>query len=70
MLYGLFTFTQLYGLYQKAAKLLEDYKKVQQRKSKETDRGCLKSVIMLIVLFFLIIFGIVACSTNVNFFFQ
>lgn len=24
----------------KAAKLLEDYKKVQQRKSKETDRGC------------------------------
>ncbi|HGZ8984994.1 TPA: hypothetical protein ACOGBJ_002643, partial [Staphylococcus aureus] len=27
-------------------------------------------VIMLIVLFFLIIFGIVACSTNVNFFFQ
>ncbi|HFG0326865.1 TPA: hypothetical protein ACU2DV_000001, partial [Staphylococcus aureus] len=26
--------------------------------------------IMLIVLFFLIIFGIVACSTNVNFFFQ
>ncbi|HGZ8624346.1 TPA: hypothetical protein ACOGB3_002373, partial [Staphylococcus aureus] len=24
----------------------------------------------LIVLFFLIIFGIVACSTNVNFFFQ
>ncbi|MEJ3643750.1 hypothetical protein WE007_13275, partial [Staphylococcus aureus] len=25
---------------------------------------------MLIVLFFLIIFGIVACSTNVNFFFQ
>ncbi|NMT46221.1 hypothetical protein [Staphylococcus aureus] len=66
MLYGLFTFTQLYGLYQ----LLEDYKKVQQRKSEETDRGCLKSVIMLIVLFFLIIFGIVACSTNVNFFFQ
>ncbi|AIU85110.1 hypothetical protein [Staphylococcus aureus] len=55
----------------KAAKLLEDYKKVQQRKSKETDRGCLKSVIMLIVLYFyLIIFGIVACSTNVNFFFQ
>ncbi|EPW8885099.1 hypothetical protein ACWQPV_001827, partial [Staphylococcus aureus] len=29
-----------------------------------------KSVIMLIVFFFLIIFGIVACSTNVNFFFQ
>ncbi|MDQ7166885.1 hypothetical protein RCF56_13065, partial [Staphylococcus aureus] len=29
-----------------------------------------KSVIMLIVLFFLIIFCIVACSTNVNFFFQ
>ncbi|SCU04067.1 Uncharacterised protein [Staphylococcus aureus] len=24
----------------KATKLLEDYKKVQQRKSKETDRGC------------------------------
>lgn len=40
----------------KATKLLEDYKKVQQRKSEETDRGCLKSVIMLIVLFFLIIF--------------
>ncbi|HEK4485544.1 TPA: hypothetical protein SNM31_000585 [Staphylococcus aureus] len=54
----------------KATKLLEDYKKVQQRKSEETDRGCLKSVIMLIVLFFLIIFRIVACSTNVNFFFQ
>ncbi|PZL38879.1 hypothetical protein [Staphylococcus aureus] len=54
----------------KATKLLEDYKKVQQRKSEETDRGCLKSVIMLIVLFFLIIFVIVACSTNVNFFFQ
>lgn len=54
----------------KATKLLEDYKKVQQRKSEETDRGCLKSVIMLIVLFFLIIFAIVACSTNVNFFFQ
>ncbi|WP_412549206.1 hypothetical protein, partial [Staphylococcus aureus] len=33
----------------KATKLLEDYKKVQQSKSKETDRGCLKSVIMLIV---------------------
>ncbi len=49
---------------------LKIIKKVQQRKSKETDRGCLKSVIMLIVLFFLIIFGIVACSTNVNFFFQ
>lgn len=46
----------------KASKLLEDYKKVQQRKSEETDKGCLKSVIMLIVLFFLIIFGIVACS--------
>ncbi len=28
----------------KATKLLEDYKKVQQRKSEETDRGCLKSV--------------------------
>lgn len=54
----------------KASKLLEDYKKVQQRKSEETGKGCLKSVIMLIVLFFLIIFGIVACSTNVNFFFQ
>ncbi|MDI1662911.1 hypothetical protein QI422_01215 [Staphylococcus aureus] len=54
----------------KASKLLEDYKKVQQRKSEETDKGCLKSVIMLIVLFFLIIFGIVECSTNVNFFFQ
>ncbi|EOB7423245.1 hypothetical protein ACIW0I_000819 [Staphylococcus aureus] len=54
----------------KASKLLEDYKKVQQRKSEETDKGCLKSVIMLIVLFFLIIFGIVVCSTNVNFFFQ
>lgn len=54
----------------KASKLLEDYKKVQQRKSEETDKGCLKSVIMLIVLFFLIIFGIVTCSTNVNFFFQ
>ncbi|HDJ3185621.1 TPA: hypothetical protein PP875_002643 [Staphylococcus aureus] len=54
----------------KATKLLEDYKKVQQRKSEETNRGCLKSVIILIVLFFLIIFGIVSCSTNVNFFFQ
>ncbi|HCZ2512187.1 TPA: hypothetical protein O2W69_001187 [Staphylococcus aureus] len=54
----------------KATKLLEDYKKVQQRKAEETDRGCLKSVIMLIVLFLFIIFGIVACSTHVNFFFQ
>ncbi|HCD1779039.1 TPA: hypothetical protein O2X20_002753 [Staphylococcus aureus] len=54
----------------KATKLLEDYKKVQQRKTEETDRGCLKSVIMLIVLFLFIIFGIVACSTHVNFFFQ
>ncbi|AJP22301.1 TPA: hypothetical protein PSJ20_001686 [Staphylococcus aureus] len=54
----------------KATKLLENYKKVQQRKSEETNRGCLKSVIILIVLFFLIIFGIVSCSTNVNFFFQ
>ncbi len=54
----------------KAIKLLENYKKVQQRKSEETNRGCLKSVIILIVLFFLIIFGIVSCSTNVNFFFQ
>ncbi|HHQ6732106.1 TPA: hypothetical protein ACSTOR_001150 [Staphylococcus aureus] len=54
----------------KATKLLEDYKKVQQRKSVETNRGCLKSVIILILLFFLIIFGIVSCSTNVNFFFQ
>lgn len=54
----------------KATKLLENYKKVQQRKSEETNRGCLKSVIILIVLFFLIIFGIVTCSTNVNFFFQ
>ncbi|HDB8930990.1 TPA: hypothetical protein O7L22_000082 [Staphylococcus aureus] len=54
----------------KATKLLEDYKKIQQRKTEETDRGCLKSVIMLIVLFLFIIFGIVACSTHVNFFFQ
>lgn len=54
----------------KTAKHLEDYKKVQQRKSEETDKGCLKNVIMLIVLCLLIIFGIVACSTNVNFFFQ
>lgn len=54
----------------KATKLLENYKKVQQRKSEETNRGCLKSVIIIIVLFFLIIFGIVSCSTNVNFFFQ
>lgn len=54
----------------KTAKHFEDYKKVQQRKSEETDKGCLKSVIMLIVLCLLIIFGIVACSTNVNFFFQ
>ncbi|WP_457804557.1 hypothetical protein [Staphylococcus aureus] len=54
----------------KATKLLENYKKVQQRKSEKTNRGCLKSVIILIVLFFLIIFGIVSCSTNVNFFFQ
>ncbi len=37
----------------KASKLLEDYKKVQQRKSEETDKGCLKSVIMLICLIFL-----------------
>ncbi|MBE5662798.1 hypothetical protein HU001_13625, partial [Staphylococcus sp. SS21] len=49
---------------------LEDYKKVQQRKLEETNRGCLKSIIMLIVLFLFIIFGIMACSTNVNFFFQ
>ncbi|CDR52222.1 hypothetical protein [Staphylococcus schweitzeri] len=54
----------------KTAKHLEDYKKIQQRKSEETDKGCLKSIIMLIVLCLLIIFGIMACSTNVNFFFQ
>lgn len=54
----------------KATKLLEDYKKVQNRNSEESNIGCFKSVIMLIVLFLLIIFGIVACSTHVNFFFQ
>lgn len=57
-------------LNKKNAKHLEDYKKVQQRKLEETNRGCLKSIIMLIVLFLFIIFGIMACSTNVNFFFQ
>ncbi|MGK3132002.1 hypothetical protein MU854_01930 [Staphylococcus argenteus] len=43
---------------------------MQKRKTEEQDKGCLKSIAMLIVLFLLIIFGIVACSTNVNFFFQ
>ncbi|GJF48140.1 hypothetical protein [Staphylococcus argenteus] len=51
-------------------KHLENYKKIQKRKTEEQDKGCLKSIAMLIVLFLLIIFGIVACSTNVNFFFQ
>ncbi|MCS5349653.1 hypothetical protein NYT34_10065 [Staphylococcus aureus] len=54
----------------KTNKHLENYKKVQKRKKEEQDKGCLKSFAMLIVLFLLIIFGIVACSTNVNFFFQ
>ncbi|HDG9672682.1 TPA: hypothetical protein PBY14_002866 [Staphylococcus aureus] len=54
----------------KTTKHLEDYKKVQQRNSEETNRGCLKSAAMLIVLFLFIIFGIVACSTHVKFFFQ
>ncbi len=40
----------------KTTKHLEDYKKVQQRNSEETNRGCLKSVAMLIVLFLFIIF--------------
>ncbi|MBO0929330.1 hypothetical protein J2P86_01830 [Staphylococcus sp. 30400_3112M30941] len=57
-------------LNKKTAKHLEDYKKVQQRNLEETNSGCLKSIIMLIVLFLFIIFGIMACSTNVNFFFQ
>ncbi|HDY9593172.1 TPA: hypothetical protein RRN28_001926, partial [Staphylococcus argenteus] len=45
-------------------KHLENYKKIQKRKTEEQDNGCLKSIAMLIVLFLLIIFGIVACSTN------
>ncbi|MCG9838537.1 hypothetical protein LHK23_07265 [Staphylococcus argenteus] len=52
-------------------KHLENYKKDSKKeKRKKQDNGCLKSIAMLIVLFLLIIFGIVACSTNVNFFFQ
>ncbi|HCZ3207534.1 TPA: hypothetical protein O2162_002391 [Staphylococcus aureus] len=55
------------NIFKRSQEINNIFKRSQEINNRESEKGCLWGISMLILLFLLILFGITACSSSIHF---